>query len=332
MTLRLRPLVAAPFAAAAAWMAYSRLAVDHNLPLPHALPGERYDLEPAAGRISLYRDGPEAGTPLLLAHSINAAANAYEVRPLFLHFRERRPVYAIDLPGFGFSERKDRTYTPRIMADALHAAVADIRRRHAGQRVDVMALSVSCEYAARAALEQPDDYNSLGFISPTGFDSTLSGSDTAQSTKGSPLRRQIFSVPLWSQALYDLVTTKPSMRFFLEKTWGSKHIDEALLAYDYLSAHQPGAQHAVWSFLSGYLFAADISRIYDLLRLPVWVVHGTRGDFVDYRHLPEVVGKPNWTVDVLDTGAFPQFEDVEATVAAYERFLNAQNPQRLAAS
>ena len=38
--------------------------------------------------------------PLLLLHSINASASAYEVKPLFEHYRQQRPVYAPDLPGF----------------------------------------------------------------------------------------------------------------------------------------------------------------------------------------------------------------------------------------
>ena len=43
-----------------------------------------------------------------------------------------------------------------------------------------------------------------------------------------------------------------------------KGIDEGLLDYGYASAHQPGAPHAVWSFLTGYLFADDVTRIYRL--------------------------------------------------------------------
>jgi hypothetical protein len=36
------------------------------------------------------------------------------------------------------------------------------------------------------------------------------------------------SLPVLNQALYDLLVSRPSMRFFLEKTWGSKYIDEGL--------------------------------------------------------------------------------------------------------
>ena len=78
------------------------------------------------------------------------------MRPIYEHYRQSRPVYALDLPGFGFSERTDRPYLPRLMTDAVHAMTDAIRRTHDGVPVDVMAVSLSSEYAARAAHEGED--------------------------------------------------------------------------------------------------------------------------------------------------------------------------------
>jgi pimeloyl-ACP methyl ester carboxylesterase len=319
--------LAFPFAIAAVWIAYSRWVIDHAQDLPPALPGNQFDIETPAGRVHVYVAGPNEGTPLLLVHSVNAAASAYEVRPLFLHYGESRPVYAIDLPGFGLSARSDKVYTARTMADAIHAATAEIQARHHDEPIDVMALSLSCEYAARAALERPGNYRSLGLISPTGFDRALSGEGPAQSTRGNPFTLAVLSVPVWSQALFDAVASRPSMRFFLKKTWGSPYIDEGLLDYDHRSAHRPGARHAVWSFLAGYFFANDITRVYRLLELPVWAVHGRRGDFVDYSYESEVKGKANWSLDEFNTGAFPQFENLAALTTSYDRFQNRMGKQ-----
>jgi len=313
-------LLTAPLALAAGWIVYSGLAINRRQSLPPALPGETFDVDTPAGQVNLYADGPEDGVPLLLVHSVNAAASAYEVRPLYLHYLAARRVYAIDLPGFGFSQRADRIYTPRLMTDAIHAAAAAIRGRHSDREIDVIALSLSCEYAARAALERPEHYRSLGLISPTGFDKRLSGFGPDQSTRGKPLVLSAISQPLWSRAVFDLLVTSPSIRFFLQKTWGSSEIDEGLLAYNVLTTHQPGAEHAVWSFLAGFLFADDVSRVYQRLALPVWAIHGTRGDFVDYRWLKDVAHRPNWSIGVLDTGAFPHFENIHAVVKSYDAF------------
>lgn len=316
-------LLAAPLVAGVGWAAYSALAIDHDRDLPPALPGDVTGIATPAGNAVLYADGARDGVPLLLIHSVNAAASAYEVRPLYLHYRTARPVYALDLPGFGLSDRPEGVYTPRLMTDAIHAAVAAIRARHRGASVDAVALSLSCEYLARAALERPEMLRSLALISPTGFDAALAGSGRAQSDRGSRLALRALSAPLWSRALFDLVVSRPSMRYFLEKTWGSRDIDEGLLDYGYASAHRPGAEHAPWSFLAGYLFAEDVSRLYRLLRLPVWAAHGVRGDFVDYRYERDVAGRSNWTLTVFDTGAFPHFESLDRVAASYDRFIAA---------
>ena len=316
-----RTLALLPLAAVGAWIAWSHLGPSRRVPLPPALPGRRFTLRTRSGRIGLYAADAQGGRPMLLIHSINAAANAYEVRPLYEHFRRQRPVYALELPGFGSSDRPDRIYTPRLMADAILDAAAEIAARHGGAAVDAVALSLSCAYLARAALERPELFATLGLISPTGFDARLAGRGPAGAHRGSPVARNLAAFPLWGRPLFDALVSRPSMRFFLEKTWGSREIDEGLLAYDGLSAHQPGAEHAPFSFLAGYLFPDDTTRLYEALRLPVFMVHGSRGDFVDYRYVGEVVGRSNWTTLRLPTGAFPHFERPGAVTTAYTAFL-----------
>src|SRR3954451_5707926 len=134
-----------PFAAALAGIAYSKLFVPHALPLPPALEGERREFSGRAGRLSYYVAGPavsNGAAPLLLIHSLNAAASAYEMRPVFEHYRRSRRVYALDLPGFGFSERSRRTYTPRLYTNAVLSMLDEIAREHELARVDALALSL----------------------------------------------------------------------------------------------------------------------------------------------------------------------------------------------
>ena len=292
-----------------------------KMPLPPALEAEIAEIRIPFGRLALYKAGPSEGTPLLLIHSINAAGNSYEVKPLFDHYAAHRPVYALDLPGYGFSDRHDRIYTPRLMTDAILAAVDDIRRRHGHYPIDVLALSLTCEFLGRAASEHPTSFRSLGLVSPTGFESAMDRQGKAGATYGKPAVRDIVSFPLWGRGLFDLVASKASMRFFLSKTWGSPRIDEGLLDYDYLTAHQPGAEHVVFSFLSGFLFSRDALTVYKALTVPVWMCHGVRGDFVDYGRKSEVEGKPNWTLQVFRTGALPQFEVLDQVTASYDAFL-----------
>ncbi len=294
-----------------------------DLPLAPPLDAEMAALEIPFGRLAFYVAGPAEGAPLLLIHSINAAGNAYEVKPLFDHYARHRPVYALELPGFGFSDRRDRIYTPRLMTDAIIATVEEIRRRHGHFAIDVLALSLSCEFLARAAVEHPTQFRSLALVSPTGFESTLERQGAFEETYGKPAMRDVLSFPLWGRGLFDLLVSRASMRFFLRKTWGSRRIDEGLLDYDYACAHQPGAEHAVFSFASGFLFSKDALTLYKALAVPVWMAHGVRGDFVDYAKKTEVADEPHWRIQVFDTGAFPHFEALDAVVASYDAFVDS---------
>ena len=135
-----------------------------------------------------------------------------------------------------------------------------------------------------------------------------------------------FTFGLWRAPFFRLLTSRVSIRYFLEKTWGSKAIDEGLLAYDILTTRQPGAEHAPYSFIAGFLFSNDISRVYASLEGPVWMVHGVRGDFVDYKGKRLVEDRPNWTIDVLETGALPQFELMAEFADRYDAFLRRVAP------
>jgi pimeloyl-ACP methyl ester carboxylesterase len=259
--------------------------------------------------------------PLLLIHSVNAAASAYEIKPLYEHYRQSRSVYALELPGFGHSERGKREYTVRMMTDAILLVVQEIQHVHGRVPIDALAVSLSSEFLARAATEMPLSFRSVALVSPTGFRSQDKTANGRHGTRGMPALRAFFEFPLWSEAFFRLLTTRAIIRYFLRKTWGSPAIDEGLADYDYLTTHQPGAQHAPYYFVSGFLFSRDILRVYQLLALPVWMSHGVRGDFVDYSNKVAVEGRPNWTVETFQTGAMPHFEVKEAFVRSYDAFL-----------
>jgi hypothetical protein len=149
----------------------------------------------------------------------------------------------------------------------------------------------------------PAAFRSLALVSPTGFDARASRREARAGGPGMPLLRDALSFPLWSRSLYDLLVSRASIRYFLGRTWGSPAIDEGLLEYDYLTTHQPGAQHAPYSFVSGLLFSADIVQIYDALTVPVWLTQGVRGDFVDYSRASGFAGRPGWIVETFPTSS-----------------------------
>ncbi|HYN77292.1 MAG TPA: alpha/beta fold hydrolase, partial [Lamprocystis sp. (in: g-proteobacteria)] len=199
--------------------------------LPDALDAPRARIRiPEFGQLSYYSAGPGQGRPLVLIHSINAAPSAYEMKPLFDRYHTERPVLAPDLPGFGFSDRPDIPYNPDVFVKAL----VEFLRRVVVQPADLVGLSLGCEFAARVAAEVPELVNSLVLISPTGFSRrTMPGGE-----KGMRVH-SFLSVPGLGQGAYQLLTSKPSIRFFLRRSFVGP-IPEAMVEYAYATTHQPG--------------------------------------------------------------------------------------------
>ncbi len=262
--------------------------------------------------------------PILLVHSVNAAASAAEVAPLYNHYRQTRPTYAMELPGYGFSNRSDRTYTIRLMTDAVLAVLAHIRKLHGDEsttlKVDVVGVSLSCEYVARAACEAPAAVRRIALISPTGFSGSKRFYETPGTSRGIAWLHRALSNPAWSQGLFNTLTRPGVVRYFLQRTFGRKQIDEALWRYCVQTTRQPGAKHAPLYFLSAYLFAADINTLYEKLACPVWVSMATRGDFTDYRGRSTVEQRANWQFELTEGGALPYFEDLAAFAAKLDAF------------
>ena len=125
-----------------------------STPIPPALSGERIEFECAAGRVNYYRIAPPSSVssapPMLLIHSMNASGSAAEMRPVYDRYGTLRSVYAIDLPGFGLSERSDRAYLPRLMTDAIHALVARIRAEHNAAQVGALGGDIGGSIIAEA--------------------------------------------------------------------------------------------------------------------------------------------------------------------------------------
>jgi len=301
--------------------------------LPPALDGMRHEIhDPRAGQLSYYVNGPAISgenqsvptadqTPLLLLHSINAAASAHEVKPLYDVYSRRRPVYALDLPGYGFSDRSQRPYVPQLMVDAVHAMVSKMRSEHGDMPIDALAVSLSCEFLARAADEKPESIRTLALVSSTGFRQTTATHGPPEANRGRPWLFRMLTFPFSGRPLFRLLTSRPSIRFFLRKTWGRKKVNEGMLEYACRTARARGAQRAPFHFLSGYLTSADIRSIFRAIRQPTWLAHGVRGDFTDFSRIDIVEQMPNWKISVFQTGALPYFEVPQKFIGAYDEFL-----------
>ncbi len=286
---------------------------------------------PVAGlQVAVYDSGSPglmaAGSvPLLLVHSVNACASAFEMEPVMLRQSRHRRVVALDLPGFGASDRPERDYTPLQMSAAILAVISAI----GAPQVDLLALSLGCEFATQAALAQPARVRSLTLVSPTGMEDRRVGERFAQGrTRCRPWVRRLLRQPSVGPGLYQLLTWRPVMQAFLARSWGTRERDPRLLTHGLRCASQPGARHAPLDFVAGALFTRGIIERYRALPLPVWVAQGSQGAFTDFGACPDSTGTAagggTWRLQrrIFDSGAMPHFEMPDDFDAALCRFMD----------
>jgi len=283
--------------------------------LPEAVAARRDSFITKHGeRVASYGDSSGKGRPLVLVHSVNAAPSSFEVKPIFEHYQGRRPVYSLDLPGFGHSERSPGPYS----AERFAGAIMDFLEQVVQQRCDLLALSLGAEFAVRAARWDSERIASLVLVSPTGFSEREPPSPTI-----GRLMHRVLTLPGLGPVLFALVSSRPSIRYYLGKSF-SGPVPPEVFDYAYATSHQPGAHHAPLMFLSMQLFTRDApDRLYDKLPgdMPVLAI-ADRDPYVGFERLPAfVAAHPNWRLETLAPHmGLPQWERLDAMIAVLDHF------------
>ncbi len=265
-----------------------------------------------------------SGPPLLLLHGVGNTASMAEMLPLFEALQTTRTVVALDLPGFGASERSDRDYTPRLMADALHMTASFVRVRcklPARHRLDAVAYGMSCEFLARAAFEDPMRWGRLSFISPTGLNGPKPSPSRLPQRVGQAVLNRLLKTRLWGKTVYEGLTSPLVVRRELQSTFGNSYVDDDLFDQALATTRDPGARFAPFKALTGQMSSPDIVRIYAGLTQPVWVTHGNRGIAAGFKHNPVLEKRPNWRLTAFKSGAMPHFQHNPGFVRVLNQFL-----------
>jgi pimeloyl-ACP methyl ester carboxylesterase len=219
----------------------------------------------------------EAGDPedpdLVLLHGIHAAAANDEFHAVWERLAEDHHVIAPDLPGFGHADRPSLSYSASLYETFVRDFLADVPDSEPG----VVASSLTGAYAASAAEDVALDR--LVLICPT--EETM-GDRTAW-------KHGLLRSPVVGQGLFNLLVSKPALRYFHEDHGYADiaNLSPAVLDYEWLSAHQPGARFAPAAFVAGYLEPDwDLVEAVADVDAPVELVWGA-----DAEHPPLAAGR-----------------------------------------
>ncbi|AIF82524.1 putative hydrolase or acyltransferase of alpha/beta superfamily [Candidatus Nitrososphaera evergladensis SR1] len=224
--------------------------------------------------------GNSGSRPLLLLHGLGGAIESWTNNIDRLAKEENLRVVALDLPGFGFSDKPKMRYTIKFYVDfvAKFAKALDIAP------FAVAGSSLGGHVACELALTHPDLVSKLILISPSGA--------LPKSFKGSPaLWRYVKvlkakSVGGAKKALY-AVDNKPVSDAY------------AKAAYDKFA--MPGAKEAFLSALAGSARAPrlTISRL-SKIRAPALVLWGKDDTMIPAKYVEPFVKTKNIRVVLLE--------------------------------
>ena len=109
---------------------------------------------------------PKMAHPMLMVHGVRVSASNYEFRKNFEFFTQvGYRVYALDLLGFGLSDRPAITYTNEVYVALIRDFVRDV----IDQKTHVMASGLSAAFMIVAADRHPELFGSLILIEPIGI-------------------------------------------------------------------------------------------------------------------------------------------------------------------
>ena len=219
------------------------------------------------------------------------------IDPLAKHYR----ILAVDLPGFGGSDKPDRPYT----VDSMVATVRDLLARWTKPPVILVGHSMGGAISAATAAAEPEKVVALVLVAPAGIDVALGGIMDTMSRRRSAL------IGMWEAA-------RASVTPMHDPAWFEEPPDRA--RYD--PALDPAFRASTARALRDFQFEG-LGEVYRKLGLPVLLVWGT-ADPVVPADVADSLAKylPCHQLAFLErTLHRPQVERPDAVVAILERFL-----------
>jgi pimeloyl-ACP methyl ester carboxylesterase len=232
--------------------------------LPPTLPGAMLDWRWRGWRVRYTMMGE--GPPLVLLHGVHAAASSFEMRNIFEPLSQRFTVYAIDLLGFGKSDRPNVAYSAAMYSDLLREFLEQVAVI-GGQSAVVVASSLSTAYAVSVARARPDLVARLVLLSP----SDVTGLGAVGRAFG-----RLLALPLLGTALFNALVSRQSIERFLVRAYADPwRVDQTVVGQQWATAHQPNARLAPAAFVGGRL-DRPFWEIAAPVAMPVLVIRGDR--------------------------------------------------------
>lgn len=254
--------------------------------------------------------------PLIFLHSFGGGASAYEWSKVYPAFAVDRRVLAPDLIGWGQSAHPVRDYQ---IADYLKT-IAEFIQQTCSHPVTVVASSLTAALTIRLAIQQPDLFQALFLVCPSGFDDFGQGA-------GRRLPLQLIRTPLLDRSIYALgAENEVAVRNFLMRFLFAKpeRVSEEMVQAYLASAQQPNAEYAALAFLRGDLYF-DLALYLPQLTVPTVMLWGEQAQFTSVnlgRRLAQLNPQAIRGFEAIaDVGVLSYLEMPEVVIGLLQKYL-----------
>lgn len=188
------------------------------------------------------------GYPLLLIHDLTIGSSLYEFSKIIDKLSINHKVYAIDLLGYGLSDKPCITYTNYLYVQL----VIDFIKNVIGKKTDIIATGDSTQIAVMACHNDPEAINKMIFINPQNLYDT-----NKIPSKQTKLLHLLIETPILGTFLYNILSTRTYIEtiFRQEYLYSLINLEEQdVLSYT-KAAHLPdySSKHAFASYISKYM-------------------------------------------------------------------------------
>ncbi|MBU7584498.1 MAG: alpha/beta hydrolase [Nostoc sp. TH1S01] len=255
-------------------------------------------------------------SPLLFLHNFGGGASAYEWSKVYPAFAAKYRILAPDLIGWGDSAHPVRDYQIKDYLTTLAEFITQTCR----QPVTVIASSLTAALTIRLAITQPQLFQSLYLVCPSGFDDFGQGA-------GRRLPLSVINTPLIDSLIYTLgAENELAVQNFLQSFLFAKpeRISPEMVAAYLTSGQQPNARFAALAFLRGDLYF-DLSLYLQQLTIPTVFFWGEEAQFTSIklgRRLANL--NPNTVAKfyaIADAGVLPHLELPEVMIGLLQQHL-----------
>lgn len=211
-----------------------------------------------------------SGEPLLLIHDLSSGSSLDEWEKNIQQLSKHYKVYAIDLLGYGKSEKPRISYSSYLYISLINDFIEDVVK----SKVNIIASGSSSGYAVMANSFSKDIIKKILIISPK----RIAPIKIIQS-KYNSFKKFLLESPVIGTSIYNIINSKVGTKIALEKKYfdTKQYVTKNLIKKIYLESHNKGAscKFPYSSYVFNYL-DVDIRNKLKYIDIPVQIVWGNK--------------------------------------------------------